>query len=327
MTSGRDGYNELEGASSLEIALDRATERYLSSVQERRDTKRGHAPPPSLPSSRPSSRPPSRSAPTTALATMDDVNALSAPLRLRWKGRTVAPELQEYAARVARGEQLAPYRGPILAQPYDEVPAREHHRTRTPVSQNLPFKQRSPLRGVWLFGVAGLIMAAIGIGSGIGGPSEDADPFTPVQTHAALTPAPQVEPTAVAPPAPAEPSLAPSSAPASSASPPSAPPERAALHGAVARIKPATPALAVAPRVPTPPVPAPAPVETVSSTMGLPPLAAVMPNVPSVSPSAPAAPSAPADPGSLDLASALDLASSGRNAEHDSTLFEAQPSF
>lgn len=39
----------------------------------------------------------------------------SAPQRLKWRGVDASPELQEYAARIASGEKLPPYRGPILA--------------------------------------------------------------------------------------------------------------------------------------------------------------------------------------------------------------------
>jgi hypothetical protein len=291
MTAGRYGDNELDGASSLEIALDRATERYLSSVQERRDTKRGHAPPP----------------PTTALATLKDVKDLSAPLRLRWKGRAVAPELQEYAARVARGEQLAPYRGPILAQPCAEFPWGERRPTRTPVSQDLPFEQRSSLRGVWLFGAAGLLMAAVGISSGIGSSDEVADPFTPVQTQAALTPAPAAKPLAAAEP---EPNVAPLPAPSPQQ-------QRTTVRDATPRINPVVP---LAPVVRAAPAASPsAPVETVSSSMGLPPLVAVTPSTNAANTLAPALSSA-------DTREGDDLASNGSSG-HKSSLFEAQPSF
>lgn len=39
----------------------------------------------------------------------------SSLVALRWRGMPVSPEFQVYALRVARGEDLAPYRGPILA--------------------------------------------------------------------------------------------------------------------------------------------------------------------------------------------------------------------
>ena len=41
---------------------------------------------------------------------------------LRWRGMPVSEELQVYALRVARGEDLAPYRGPILADVNHELP-------------------------------------------------------------------------------------------------------------------------------------------------------------------------------------------------------------
>jgi hypothetical protein len=48
--------------------------------------------------------------------------AQAASLPLRWRGMAVSEELQLYASRVARGEDLAPYRGPILADPSQELP-------------------------------------------------------------------------------------------------------------------------------------------------------------------------------------------------------------
>jgi hypothetical protein len=39
------------------------------------------------------------------------------PRQLSWNGVRVSDELQRYAACVARGEELAPYRGPVLARP------------------------------------------------------------------------------------------------------------------------------------------------------------------------------------------------------------------
>jgi hypothetical protein len=44
------------------------------------------------------------------------------PRRLRWKGVEVSTEFEQYAARVARGEQLAPYRGAVLATPRGDFP-------------------------------------------------------------------------------------------------------------------------------------------------------------------------------------------------------------
>jgi hypothetical protein len=54
------------------------------------------------------------------LASHRTERASSAPLR--WRGMPVSEELQLYALRVERGEELAPYRGPILADPSLELP-------------------------------------------------------------------------------------------------------------------------------------------------------------------------------------------------------------
>jgi len=48
--------------------------------------------------------------------------AEAAPVPLRWRGMPVSEQLQVYALRVARGEELEPYRGPILADPSQEPP-------------------------------------------------------------------------------------------------------------------------------------------------------------------------------------------------------------
>lgn len=59
-----------------------------------------------------------------ALARVPDVSALArtVPERLCWKGVVVSEGFQRYAERVARGEALAPYRGPVLARPSSDFP-------------------------------------------------------------------------------------------------------------------------------------------------------------------------------------------------------------
>lgn len=88
----------LDGASSLERALDEATERYSNALGQQRALRRAEA----------------RGA---ALAERSGHGALSLmPGRLRWRGLEVSEEFQRYAERVARGEELSPYRGQVLAR-------------------------------------------------------------------------------------------------------------------------------------------------------------------------------------------------------------------
>lgn len=56
---------------------------------------------------------------THALARPIDIKR---PGRLRWKGLDVSPEFKEYADRVARGEDLPPFEGRILAEPNSKFP-------------------------------------------------------------------------------------------------------------------------------------------------------------------------------------------------------------
>lgn len=44
---------------------------------------------------------------------------------LRWRGLPLSEEFQQYALRVARGENLAPYRGPVLADGSQQLPWNE----------------------------------------------------------------------------------------------------------------------------------------------------------------------------------------------------------
>lgn len=133
----------MEGTSSLEMALDRATERYMSSLQNRHDVRRAH----------PGSRE------TTALAHAPDASLQ--PTRLSWRGIEVSPEFQDYAMRVARGEQLAPYRGPVLARPCAEFPWGEPPRESTQRIASL----RAPGRAFGaVIGALALVMAALGLG-------------------------------------------------------------------------------------------------------------------------------------------------------------------
>jgi hypothetical protein len=59
-----------------------------------------------------------------ALVVPNDSNARERRLstRLRWKGLDVSDEFRNYAERVARGEDLPPFEGPVLAEPNPAFP-------------------------------------------------------------------------------------------------------------------------------------------------------------------------------------------------------------
>lgn len=94
--------------SSLERTLDAATDRYSRSPEaqaELRQREEGYAGTPALTVS-------ARCAGELAVP----------PRRLRWRGREVSDEFQLYAERVARGEELGPYCGQVLARPCVDSP-------------------------------------------------------------------------------------------------------------------------------------------------------------------------------------------------------------
>jgi hypothetical protein len=64
-------------------------------------------------------KPARRAAPkhATAISRVPAPDAAGELTQLRWRGRKVSDELMRYAARAARGEELAPFTGPILAEP------------------------------------------------------------------------------------------------------------------------------------------------------------------------------------------------------------------
>jgi len=57
-----------------------------------------------------------------AAASASTGSARRANARLRWKGLDVSDEFRSYAERVARGEDLPPFKGKILAEPDAEFP-------------------------------------------------------------------------------------------------------------------------------------------------------------------------------------------------------------
>lgn len=173
MDNGIEGSVELDGVTSLELALDRATEQYMATQHERRGRR----------------RPPTRASTTTAMVVDGQQQAMLA--RLSWRGIEVTEEFQEYAARVARGEQLAPYRGQVLARHCPEFPWGAPRNEDTSTEPLPRFRSRVPRMAAWIFGSSALVMAALGIGSGTASSADDLDTFVPPTTTAlALRPDP-----------------------------------------------------------------------------------------------------------------------------------------
>ena len=71
-----------------------------------------------------------------AIVRVPVVAAAGALPELRWRGVEASRELREYAARIASGEDLPPYRGPILANGASPWVARKAKRPAPPAPAN-----------------------------------------------------------------------------------------------------------------------------------------------------------------------------------------------
>jgi hypothetical protein len=208
MGSGTYGPSGLDSSSSLELALDQAIAQRFSSVQqERAGKKRRHSPTPMLAVRGPRAEQ-SAAAPTseqtaplgspvqTALTVTSTQTALAViPSRLSWRGIEVTDEFQLYAARVALGEELAPYRGAVLSRPCSDFPwgSPTSMTVPTPTLPRYPERGRSLRTVLWLGGAVASIIAALGVGAGATSPSKTdsgVGAYDPVQGTAALRPAP-----------------------------------------------------------------------------------------------------------------------------------------
>jgi hypothetical protein len=216
MASGTDSSSGLDAtSSSLEIALDMAIARRFSGAPERSGKKRRNTPVQNFAvganaqaqAHTPTDKLVER--PSTALAVPSrETSLMRPPARLRWKGIEVTDEFQEYAARVARGEELAPYRGPVLSRPSAEfpwsvapperqllpperpsfAPARPSFAPvafsigAAPISEPTvyPERGRALKTAVWLAGAMSSIIAALGVGAGAAHTdSSEFDEFVP----------------------------------------------------------------------------------------------------------------------------------------------------
>jgi hypothetical protein len=180
MGSGSNSPSGLDSFSSLEIALDRAIAQRSASVQEWPNRKRRNSPAPM----------------TAALTVTSKDTALAViPARLSWRGIAVTEEFQEYAARVARGEQLAPYRGEVLSLHCPEFPWGSPPATSTtvptPTLSEYPGRGRSLKSLLVLVASVGSIVAAFGVGAGATSSNADErDPFGARQVSPTLAAAP-----------------------------------------------------------------------------------------------------------------------------------------
>jgi hypothetical protein len=171
MNSAPESYSGLDSYSPLELALDRAMDQRELEAQRYAASR----------------------APTAALVVCSGETALATlPARLHWRGIEVSDEFQRYAARVARGEQLAPYRGQVLARPCPEFPWGAAPKVRAQRGTPL-FGQKAKL-GAMLLSAGTALTAAVGVGSGTASPvDDDLDALMPEQGTSALQPAPYVD--------------------------------------------------------------------------------------------------------------------------------------
>jgi hypothetical protein len=171
-----------EGDTALEQSLDEAMARHAQAAAELE-------PRPSTPAEALSSGTLALSAPA-----QPGCSALVAPTRLSWKGMEVSDEFRRYAERVARGEELLPYRGQVLAQHSDAFPWGLGGR-REPGRRG-PRASRNP---VWLLALGALLGAALvsGVRAAVVAGS---DPHGPELTRAVSA----LEAERSSPPAPAQ---------------------------------------------------------------------------------------------------------------------------
>jgi hypothetical protein len=207
MGSGTYGPSGLDSSSSLELALDQAIAQRFATVQERAGKKRRHSPTPMMAVRNPRAQQsagastseqtaPLGSPRQTALTVTSAQTALAiVPSRLSWRGIEVTDEFQLYAARVALGEELAPYRGAVLSRPCSDFPWGSPTSTTvpTPTLPRYPERGRSLKTVLWLGGAVASIIGALGVGAGATSTSKmdnGVDAYDPVQGTAALRPAP-----------------------------------------------------------------------------------------------------------------------------------------
>jgi hypothetical protein len=122
------------------------------------------------------------------------------PRQLSWNGVCVSEQLQRYAAEVARGRALAPYRGPVLARSEMVFP---WNLEATPLRDQR--RRVDPPWSIWQLAVLALLFAGVVFGGGASLLADSDGAELPFWSTAMLEPrVAQPSPTAVAA-APAEP--------------------------------------------------------------------------------------------------------------------------
>jgi hypothetical protein len=91
---------------------------------------------------------PASETPVQAAAIVRAATSEAALGRLHWRGRELSPEFHEYAQRVSRGENLAPFRGQLLANESLALPWES--------ADSLPLRSKAPR-------VVGLLLAALAL--------------------------------------------------------------------------------------------------------------------------------------------------------------------
>jgi hypothetical protein len=246
MKAGLEG-GPLDEVTSLECTLDRATESYALAMREQ------------LVSGRTGTGDVGAFDRTTALALVRTPTFVVG--QLRWKGVEVSDEFLRYAARVAKGEQLSPYRGEVLARPNVDFPwstalSVPLGGATEPTLARARRRRRSKWLLGWVRGAGALILCVLLVGFGAAAMAGGhADPRASLEYSSS-------KPKAVAEPAAS--SAAASALPANNATPSAAlardaAPERTSLTKARAPLVRRRTS-AVASRQATAPAPLPAPV-------------------------------------------------------------------
>lgn len=106
------------------------------------------------------------------------------PRQLSWNGVRVSEELQRYATCVARGQALAPYRGPVLARSQSVFP---WNLEATPLHAQQP-RRVDPPWTVWQLAVFCLLFTGVVLGGGASLLADSDGAELPLWTTAMLEP-------------------------------------------------------------------------------------------------------------------------------------------
>jgi hypothetical protein len=174
------------GGRPVEQMMDAAIER----IAVERSARERNAREPTLAGQKGSVELARRSATEAALARRDaGARASKVPTRLRWKGLDVSDEFRQYAERIARGEELPPFEGRVLAEPNPAFPWGDGV-----VGEEAVPKQRGAHPAVW--GAAIVVLGLLGwsVALKLQGVEPSASVETTIAPLAAPPPAAELEP-------------------------------------------------------------------------------------------------------------------------------------